>query len=244
MAIGNIALVALLFCYVPASYLILIASIPAIIYSLYTRKFFLLFFCGLVFLLLLFIFLSGMWFQEQLLIFLKSVNILAYIFVRIYPYGLHVNLLDMVSLEQLSLLLFYLGLFVFFVLLCSLPLKISNISVMLNFSYFVITFSSIYLIVNVFCFVFRPLETLIFSIPWISWIFVFLYFIIPFLSLVFIFQYIELTILDLGEHQKDVRTIEKHKTKKSVILRKIVKGLVVVMVIMFIVIALLGFGSV
>lgn len=244
LAVVNIVLTAFLFCYVPISYLILFASIPAIVYSVYTKKFFLLCFCGLVFGVLIFVFLGGIWYQNELTEFLANLNIIVYIFVKIYPYGLSSRLLDMLSVDQIATLGLGLGAFIFLVLFIAFCGRISNLATMLNFSYFVMVFTSLYLVINVVCYFFRPLEALLFSIPLVSWFFIFLYVIVPFLAVVFTFLFIEMSILSVGERRKDRYTVEKHKAKKSRFLQKILKGLLMIIVIMFIVIVLAGFGSV
>jgi len=211
LTIMNILIVLFAYCWLPVSSLVMVASIPAIVYSIYSKKLFLSVITVAMFFLFYFLFWLGIINPTELIRVFENGALIFYLYTKIYPYEIDISLISVLNID----LIFWLSIFIFFIIIFSYFSKINEFTMMLSFSYFLLLFSSVYLLFNVFLYLIPPLKVLLFSNVVSAWVFLFLYLIFPFVSLVLTMLFVELSIISIKDRHKYEKIDKIIKKKKS-----------------------------
>lgn len=148
----------------------------------------------------------------------EMIEMLVYLYTVIYPYQLNTNVLLFIGTSWIWVI----SVFVFFVLLVGHAIKYNTFKIMVVFSYFIMVFTTFYLIANVLCYLIPPLQWAVFSIPGFMQFMVFMYGVLPFTVLVLILMFL-LTIYDYRERKesgRDARTITKKMGPRTMAVMK------------------------
>lgn len=228
VALLNVVGLTILYFFIPISTMVLVACIPAIVFSIVSNKKLLAVLSFLIFMIWVLILWAGIYFRTQLALVFTYISIALWLYSQIYPYEISVNLLGILPIQ----LIFVMALFILGIIMISLySSRFNEFSMMVSFSMIVLGFSSIYLIVNVIWYFIPFMEALVFSNPITTWLFFILYVIVPFLTLNFMLLYIEMAVFSLRERAKYVKTLGKMKKIKFPYAKWIIKiGLTAILV--------------
>lgn len=237
LVIINLIVLIFGFMYVPVSSLVMLSTIPAVIYSFYSKRWSLIVVVVAVYAALLLIFMATVMNPASVIELGQNLNILFHLYLAIYPYEINVSIVSLLGFE----LMFYLTLFIFTVLLVSVIMKKSEFTTMITFSLGVLMFSAVYLMINVFSFVFPQLEYYMVNNIAFQYIFAFFYIILPFLTLNLTLLYLELVILDWRKRQDyEIEAKKLNSSKQKISLIILGKILFVIMIVLFAIIFIGG----
>ena len=234
LIIVNICLCALLFSYVTPSLLVLLALVPALVYGVYTHRFFLILMAVLMFTTISGLFACLILFPEAMGEIAEGINLIAFLYRQIFPYQMQINLFALMSAE----IIYGITIFLFFDLITAWMLKIDTFKMMIAFSYFIMIFTSLYLILNVFLYLFAPLRVLVLESVWLQCMLFSFYVVLPFIVLVLIFLFLE-TFFSREErrkYHKDVKVMDKGLNRRHI--KQLMKYLTVFFMIVFILVLL------
>lgn len=204
LCIASILLVAAAFFYIPASHLVYLSLIPAIVYGFVTKRFFLVLISILVFATTILLFFA-MYFQVEGLV--EMIDMIIYLYQVIYPYRLAANITEF-------LLSYWLGIisaFIIMILIIGAKTRFNTFRIMVIFSYFIMLFTTFFLLVNIFCYLIPPLQDFMLTSPGVHEFLIFMYGVLPFIVLVLSLMFL-FTIWDYRErkrHKKDVGAMKK-----------------------------------
>lgn len=237
LVILNLLILAIAFMYVPVSTLVMISTIPALIYAFYTKRWSLIIVVLGIYSAVVFIFIACIMNPDSVIELGRNLNIIFHLYMAIYPYEINVSILTLLGFE----LAFYLTLFVFFTLLISTVMKISEFSAMITFSFGILLFSGIYLLFNIFSFIIPQLQYYMVNNAIFQVIFLFFYIILPFLTLNLIILYLELVLLDWRKRNDyKVEAKRLNKGSQKINLSNLLKILLILTIILFAVIIIGG----
>jgi len=216
LCIVSILVIAATFFYLPASALVFVSLIPALIYGFWTRRIFLVLISVAVFATTFLLFIAML--QGVTDAWAEMIGMVIYLYQVIYPYQLSLNIIEFMGTGWIWVI----SLFIFFVLLVGHLIKFNTFKVMIVFSYFIMLFTTFYLIANVFCYLIPPLRDFILNAPVMREILTFMYGVLPFIVLTLILMFL-FTIYDYRErrvHSKDARGLKKQMGPRTMTLMK------------------------
>lgn len=239
LTIVNILVISLLFNYVPASSMVFLSILPALVFGIMSRRFFL-----VLFAFILAVIIAGL--MVSMFVFPlgeevgESIDFVVYLYLQIFPYQTSLNIVNILGIEALL----GVSLFIFVILIAGWMIRLNTFKIMIVFSYFIMVFTSIYLVLNIFLYLFPPLRVMILANEFLRYILAFFYGILPLIVLTLSLLFLE-TILSYRERQnmkKDVNTIAKKVTNSNtfyLFIRAISALLIVIFVIILIVLGII-----
>jgi len=206
-----VVLTIILFRYITPSSLVFLCIIPTLIFGVWTHRGFLVLVSTLVFLSTIMTFVLMFYYPENFEELGENISLVAFLYKQIYPYGVSVDLLSLMSIEVLSGVI----LLVFFIVLTAWFLKFDELKAMLAFGWLITLFTSLYLILNVFLYMFPTLRALILSNIYLQYFLIFFYAVLPFTTLVLMLLYLE-CLYDRRERKRYSKSVKyfNKKTKK------------------------------
>lgn len=233
----NMLLLAIAFLYIPVSTLVMIATIPAVIYSFYTKRWSLIIVVIAIYSAVIFIFIACIMNPNSIIELGRNLNILFHLYKSIYPYEINISILSLLGME----LAFYMTLFIFFTLFIGLLMKVSEFSEMITFSFGILLFNGIYLIINVFSFIIPQMQYYMITNALFQFVFTFFYIILPYLSLNLMVLYFELILLDhVKRRDYEIEAKMLNKNNKKITLSNLLKGIAIITLILFAIIFIGG----
>ncbi|MHA1403773.1 MAG: hypothetical protein ACTSSI_08415 [Candidatus Helarchaeota archaeon] len=230
LSVINLLVITLLFFYIPTSTLVWLAYIPALVYSIYSRRLALSAIAFTVFFVVILIYMIGLLFPLQIIQFFQNVAIVLFLYTKLFPYDIEINLLTVLDYSILSwIVLLILG-----ILIASVFLRYSELHVMLSFSYFTLLFSLFYLVLNVLMFLIPPLQVVLETFLFTRWMLIFFYVIVPLLTLLFTLLFVENYAASYKERNKYEKQNQALKKKKSGKVGQILKYIAIFAVIFFV----------
>lgn len=193
---------------IPVSTLVMITMIPAVVFSIYTKKWFLILITCVTFTISLLLFFMTFLAPGLIVEGMEALTLIAYLYSKIYPYGISVSILQLINIT----LLLYLSLFMLCVLCISILIKYSEFTTMIGFSFAVLYINLIYFLINILAYLFPFLLMFMIENVITQYIFMFFYVIIPFIVLNFMLLYCELVLLDTfkqRDYQSEARKLSK-----------------------------------
>jgi len=184
--VGFFFLLLLIWFWVPTSTLVWLAFIPSIVYSIYSKKLALSIIAFTAFAIVLILYILGCFFPAQVAYFLQSVAILLFLYTKIFPYTIQVNLLNILDVATIIWFL----LFILAVVIGSVIARYNELHVMLSFSSFTLFFSIFYLLMNICMFFSPPLQLILETTIFTRWIIIVFYVLFPLTTLIFTLLFI------------------------------------------------------
>lgn len=230
----NTILLYFLFLNISVSTAVFIATIPAILYSIWSKRYILILVVLVVYFVTIGIFFVSIYNPALFETGLEQINILLYLYQRIYPFGLNQTIYHLLG----GSVIFYMLIFMFFVLFFGAVLKFDEFKLMIVFSFFIGVFSAMYLVLNIFCFIFPGLEIFLFYNPIFSWTILIFYIILPFFTFILIVLYLELLLVDnvkRSDYKQDSKELNSPKNNPAIYkITKIMLILIVILLLLFI----------
>ncbi|MHA1425547.1 MAG: hypothetical protein ACTSQI_06125 [Candidatus Helarchaeota archaeon] len=219
-----------LYLYIPASTLVWLSIVPALAFSVFTKRYFLVVISIAVFLQTILIFVAAMAGKADEVT--ETANILIYLYNVLYPYGFDCNLIALMGGHVIWLI----SVFIIFVVIIAWFTSFDEFRTMIAFSFFILMFTTFHLLVNIFSYLFPPLRDFMLSNWLMQWIIAFMYGILPFIVLVLCMMFL-FTIYDYQErrqHKKDLAALVRRTEGRRV--RTAIKWFAVLTFVIFLIV--------
>lgn len=233
----NIGLIIFAYLYMPVSTLVMFSSIPAVIYSIYTKRYFLILLVGSVYAILIVVFVLALFDPDLLVQGIENVNLVVYLYKQLYPYEISVSVTSLLSI----VVIVWISIAIYLFLFLSRAFGFDEFKTMIVFSFVIVFFSSLYFIFNIFTFIIPYLKPILIDNFVMKWIFSFFYIWLPFVTLNFIMLFMEDISIDhvkRGEYKESAQKMRQIKPKRQV--SELLKIMAIITVIILVVIILVG----
>jgi len=232
LVIANILILVYIFFFASVSTLVMVATLPAVIYAIYTKRAFLIIFSIGIYAILIAIFFLAV--LNPLLLFEmgERLNLIIWLYTQIYPYQVNVDIFSLLGVQ----VLFWVSIFIFLTLFIGSVFKMNEFKIMIAFSFLIIVFNSCYLVLNVFIYIFPQLEVLILGNVVSQFVFLLFYVLLPFITLNYMFLYLELIALDerkRREYKLTAQDLNKGKDKPKIFNMMTFMLIIIVLIIVF-----------
>jgi hypothetical protein len=201
---------------VPASSLVFLALIPALLYSLMSfhgnHKWFFVVLSAIILLCTIGLYLlmvTGNIHQLG-----ETITMLGYLYQLIYPYQLNVNLLGLLGWG----VLFGSGIFIILLLCFGWMFKLDEFKLAVSASYLVMFFTSFFLIMNIFFYLIPILRDFVLTNPVLQWIIILFYGILPYLTFTLSLLWLCCCwdMREKAKQQRDTQTLNRDLGNKHV----------------------------